>query len=69
MKTKPYTFTTITQVREAFWHDHPQFASKRRARKRQNAYCCDIRVAFCDYADFLRRSGLISPNIANRVTL
>ena len=63
--------TTISQkkVRELFWDAHPEFKSEYRANKRQNEYHCDIRCAFVDYVDYLAKSGEISWELAERVTL
>lgn len=61
------TYTTQTQVRIAFWADHPQF--RRVPGKRQNDYPADIRAAFVDFVDMLCRNGTISDALAQRVTL
>ena len=61
--------TTQSQVRNAFWEAHPEFASQRRSRKRQNDYVADIRTAFVDYVDGLVRANHISEKLADRVTL
>ena len=60
---------TITEVRNAFWESHPQFKSEYRVKKKQNDYCTDIRCAFVDYVQYLRADGIISENLAYRVTL
>lgn len=60
---------TQTEVRQAFWADHQNFKNEYRVKKRQNQYSADIRTAFVDYVDSLRRSGLISEKLANKVTL
>lgn len=61
--------TTIKQVRESFWALFPEFAQEYRKTYRQNQYKTDIRVAFCDYVDYLQKSGEISESLAYRVTL
>jgi hypothetical protein len=61
--------TTQREVREAFWQTHPEFQAERRARKRQNDYRVDIRVAFCEYVEWLRLGDEISEALAERVTL
>lgn len=61
--------TTIKQVRESFWASFPEFAQEYRKTYRQNQYKTDIRVAFCDYVDYLQKSGEISESLAYRVTL
>lgn len=60
---------TQTELRAAFWEQHPQFASLRRARKRQNAYPCDVRIAWVDFVDHCRRNNEISKSLASRATL
>jgi len=60
---------TITEIRNAFWEDHPQYAADRRSRKRQNDYKTDIRCAFCDYLDYLQSNKTISEALRGRATL
>ena len=64
---------TINQVRANYWsylqETRPELAAQRRSRKSQNDYVTDIRLMFCDYVDQLRRSGEITEQLANRVTL
>ena len=59
--------TTEREVRRAFWADHPQFRYYR--GREQNAYPVDVRVAFCDWVDYMQRAGLISAKLAAEVTL
>lgn len=63
-----YPITTKKQIREEFWASnfvgvirHPGWT--------QNDYPTDTRVAFVDYIDYLRRSGYISEELAQRATL
>lgn len=60
---------TISEVRNAFWRDYPEFKSLYRVGKRQNDYNTDIRTTFVDYVDSLARDGQISDKLANKVTL
>ena len=60
---------TVSQVRKAFWDNHPQFKSQYRKTYRQNQYHTDIRCAFVDFVDYLQKDGIISENLADRVTL
>lgn len=60
---------TVTQVRKAFWENHPQFANDYRKAYTQNRYKTDIRCAFVDFVDYLQKDGQISENLARRVTL
>ena len=70
MKTRSqYTHTTIAEVRAAFWDAHPEIAHERRSRKRQNDYRADIRMAWCDYVEYLSGSQAIPEALAQRATL
>jgi hypothetical protein len=60
---------TITEVRNAFWDVHREFKSEFRKTYRQDQYKTDIRCAFVDYVDSLRKNGGISEKLARRVTL
>ena len=65
--------TTQKQIRASFWDSHPEHENH--ARKwgiktaPQNRHNCDTRQAFCDYVEYLNRSGIISDKLANRATL
>jgi len=61
--------TTQKQVRAAFWNAHPQLKPEYRAKKRQDDYKCDTRMAFIDYVESLRKDGVISEELAYRITL
>ncbi len=60
---------TITEVRNSFWDNHPQFRSEYRKTWRQNQYNATIRSCFVDYVDHLQKDGVISESLAYRVTL
>jgi hypothetical protein len=60
---------TQAEVRKSFWNTYSQYAQYYKKSKRQNEYMTDIRCAFVDYIDSLRRDGIISEKLANRVTL
>jgi hypothetical protein len=60
---------TITAIRNAFWDVHTEFKSEFRKTYRQSQYRTDIRCAFVDYVDNLRRNEDISEKLANRATL
>ena len=60
---------TQKEVLQAFWDYHQNFQHLYRSKKRQNDYPCEVRLAFVDYVDDLRKSGLISEKLANRATL
>ena len=65
--------TTQKQVRANFWgyikEVAPQHLKEYRASKRQNQYTADVRILFCDYIDYLHKSGEITQNLAYKVTL
>lgn len=73
---KPYFYTTQKQVRAAFWECHPD-ADKRKIAygrdvktgKIEKIYKTDTRVTFVDFVDYLARAGMISAELASRVTL
>jgi hypothetical protein len=66
--------TTVKQVRETFWTQHPDLP-RRRYRYSWNGsggelvYPVDTRCAFVDFVDHLQRNGEISESLAARVTL
>lgn len=64
-----YHYTTQKQIRNAFWQEHPEFQHLRRAKKTQNDYPCDLRMAFVDFVDALERDTHITEALANRATL
>ena len=55
------------EVRAAFWEAHPQYTEV--DGQTQNDYPTDVRVAFCDYVDYLQKDGQISEELAGEVTL
>ena len=59
--------TTQKKLRSEFWALHPEFT--RRGRTTQNGYHTDIRCAWCDFIEYMRRSGTISDSLADRATL
>jgi len=65
--------TTQKQIRAAFWSAYPNLEREARRAGRltapQNEHPADTRAAFCDYVDWLHRSGAISDALAERVTL
>lgn len=62
----PYTYTTQSEVRAAFFDAYPRL--KRRGATHDD-YPTDTRCAFVDFVDYLQRSGEISELLAERVTL
>lgn len=66
--------TTQKQIRAAFWRDHQGI--KGISRRKITDYSgtgkmhnTDTRCAFVDYVDQLNKSGVISAELADRVTL
>jgi len=64
---------TQKQVRANFWaylkEVAPQYLKEYKASKRQNEYNADIRTTFVDYVNALRMNGVISEDLAYKVTL
>lgn len=63
-----YTYEDEEDLRDAFWEAHPEFLLQRQPG-RQNAQCADVRMAWCDWLDYLEKAGLISEELATRSTL
>ena len=61
--------TSQAAVRRSFWEVHEMYAEHYRKGKRQNEYPADVRMAFVDYVDHLKRDGSISAELGYRVTL
>jgi len=64
--------TTQAQVRRSFWDctQYDEAEEKRQKRtSREKDYRTDVRCAFVDYVDSLRRDEVISEALAFRVTL
>lgn len=57
------------EIRTSFWDSYPEFKNDFRTRKKQNDYRVDIRIAFVDYVENLRRNGQITENQAKNITL
>ena len=65
-----YAITTQAKVRDAFWLTFNVEGKPRRFYgKSQNDLPTDVRVAFCDFVEYLRSEGTISPELAQKVTL
>lgn len=61
---------TQADIRNAFWQTFFVEGKPREYYgKRQNDLPVDLRMAFVDYIDGLRRDGIISDKLAARVTL
>ena len=61
--------TNQQTLRDLFWEFHADFQPYYRARKRQNEYQTDIRVAWVDFVDHMQKLGEISEGLAQRATL
>ena len=67
---KPYELTSQRQVRSDFWANHPGLSHRRTVRMGDDrVYPADTRMAFIDWIDYLCRNQIISPRLADRVTL
>lgn len=67
-----YRFKDEEELRAGFWADHPRLRRRITAYgtiARQNQQPADTRAAFVDYVDSLARSGAISDELAQSVTL
>ncbi len=61
---------TQREIRDAFWLTFNVEGKPRRFYgKSQNELPADVRMAFCDFVDYLAREGTISESLAGRVTL
>lgn len=60
---------TLSTLREQFWNQHLEFILDYRVKKRQNDYNTDIRCAWVDHVDYMRKNNQISEKLANRATL
>lgn len=63
--------TTQKQVRKWFWESFPNLPRRKITNYSGNGkmYPTDTRCAFSDYVDYLSKSGEISQELAQRVTL
>lgn len=69
-ETKPVWQTNrVDTLRECFWEAHPELAHLRRSRKRQNDYPADVRMAWVNYVDQMRRDGAITDRLAKSAIL
>lgn len=59
--------TNQKDLRDAFWAAHPNFT--RKGRQKQNAYPANIRMAWVECVDAMRRCDEISEALAQRATL
>jgi hypothetical protein len=65
--------TNQRELRRAFWGANPALERQARAAKRltapQDSHPTDTRCAWCDYVEYMERSGQISEKLAFRATL
>ena len=64
----PFPVQTQAVIREAFWRIH-EGVYKRKGRQKQNEYSCEIRTAWNDFVDMLKKTNQISEKLASRATL
>jgi len=62
-----YSITTQKALRAAFWQSQP--IGLKQGNMRQNDYPADVRMAWCDFVEWMNRSGHISDSLAYKVTL
>lgn len=60
---------TMTELRAAFWAEHPEWVGEKRRPGLQNMYICDIRCAWADFVDAMQRDGQISEKTAEKAVL
>lgn len=63
--------TTQRAVRRAFWEAHPTLPRRKITNYSGNdkMHVTDTRCAFSDFVDYLSKSGEITQELAQRVTL
>lgn len=68
---KQYTYTRTRDLRRAFWdaHKHDPLVNRTRIPSVGNCYNTHTRCAFVDWIDHLEKSGQISADLAQRITL
>jgi hypothetical protein len=59
--------STQRELRICFWSAHPNL--KRRGRAKQASYPTDVRVAWRDFVEKMRRSGDLTERLAQKSTL
>lgn len=59
----------LTQLRAAFWRDHPNASRATVSYGAERHYTTDTRVAWCDFIEAMQRSGQITQRLANSATL
>lgn len=66
-----YPITTMREVRRRFWQEHPDLPREKIQNYSGNGtmFQTDTRCAFTDYIDALSKAGLISQDLAQRITL
>lgn len=69
--TQGYRLNNEDEVREEFWREHSYLDRTRITNYAGTGkmYKTDTRVAFCDFVDYLSKSGAISSELADTVTL
>ena len=61
----PHEITTQRAIRAAFWQENPDVTRRPGSQTNQPADTC---MAFCDWLDYLARSGRISESLAQLAT-
>jgi hypothetical protein len=69
------TYASQTNIRRAFWTQHPQFLHERKqylkgkVLKEQNDYSEECRMVFHQWKDAIHRQGLMSEKLCQSATL
>lgn len=62
-----HSITTQKALRAAFWQSQP--IGLKRPGYSQNDYPADVRMAWCEFVEWMQRAGHISESLAGRATL
>jgi hypothetical protein len=60
---------TFKQIRDRFFELSPEYQKERRAGKTHNEFSTDVRCDFNQYTENLHRSGIISTQQSENITL
>lgn len=60
---------TFKKIRDMFFEEYPEFKSERKRNKQQNDFSCTCRCMFCDFVDYLAKSGQITESQSDTITL
>ena len=73
LNRRSWPLATVRSVRDAFWsfvaECAPQHNTRRNRSVGHNDLPCDVRSMFSEWLDAQERAGLVSPQMAQKVTL